>query len=291
MKTYLQFTTEGNLHKWYQDSESVDKKPGWVKVISGEPCAREEGEEDETPKCVSSDKRASMTKSERISAQRRKSAADPNQPEKSGAAKPTYVPTDKPKKKMNEEKDIKGKGSGEKDACYRKVKSRYSVWPSAYASGALVKCRKVGAANWGNTSEDFASSSTRKTYSEFIAEAKKRLKMVSLKHGTSSDSAREIKKSGFKGDEVHTSTNTNTARGFGRRYDKNPSVITMLVPKKKIKEKPEKGASAVKTQGQRGTDALGRKHYSVAMDPEYASKKIVNRSGRVQKPKVPKRFR
>ena len=39
---------------------------------------------------------------------------------------------------------------GEKDACYKKVKSRYSVWPSAYASGALVKCRKVGAANWGN---------------------------------------------------------------------------------------------------------------------------------------------
>jgi len=37
-----------------------------------------------------------------------------------------------------------------KDACYHKVKSRYSVWPSAYASGALVKCRKVGAKNWGN---------------------------------------------------------------------------------------------------------------------------------------------
>jgi len=38
----------------------------------------------------------------------------------------------------------------EKDACYKKVKARYDVWPSAYASGALVKCRKVGAANWGN---------------------------------------------------------------------------------------------------------------------------------------------
>ena len=51
---------------------------------------------------------------------------------------------------VEEGKDIKGKGSGTKDACYHKVKSRYSVWPSAYASGALVKCRKVGAANWGN---------------------------------------------------------------------------------------------------------------------------------------------
>ena len=51
-------------------------------------------------------------------------------------------------------KDKKGKGSGTKDACYHKVKSRYSVWPSAYASGALVKCRKVGAANWGNKSKN-----------------------------------------------------------------------------------------------------------------------------------------
>ena len=40
--------------------------------------------------------------------------------------------------------------AGEKDACYHKVKARYSVWPSAYASGALVKCRKKGAKNWGN---------------------------------------------------------------------------------------------------------------------------------------------
>jgi hypothetical protein len=46
------------------------------------------------------------------------------------------------------------KKEGKKDACYHKVKSRYSVWPSAYASGALVKCRKVGAKNWGTKSED-----------------------------------------------------------------------------------------------------------------------------------------
>ena len=39
------------------------------------------------------------------------------------------------------------------DACTRKVKARYKVWPSAYASGALVQCRKVGAANWGNKSK------------------------------------------------------------------------------------------------------------------------------------------
>jgi len=40
-----------------------------------------------------------------------------------------------------------------KDACYKKVKARYKIWPSAYASGALVQCRKVGAKNWGNKSK------------------------------------------------------------------------------------------------------------------------------------------
>jgi hypothetical protein len=29
-----------------------------------------------------------------------------------------------------------------KDACYKKVKATYKVFPSAYASGAIAKCRK-----------------------------------------------------------------------------------------------------------------------------------------------------
>lgn len=46
-----------------------------------------------------------------------------------------------------------------KDACYSKVRSRYKVWPSAYASGALVQCRKKGAANWGKKSESVGEGS------------------------------------------------------------------------------------------------------------------------------------
>ena len=46
-----------------------------------------------------------------------------------------------------------------KDACYTKVKARYKVFPSAYASGAIAKCRKVGADNWGNSS----AKSSKKT--------------------------------------------------------------------------------------------------------------------------------
>ena len=44
------------------------------------------------------------------------------------------------------ESDKKGSGSGTKDACYKKVKASAKVWPSAYASGRLVQCRKKGAA-------------------------------------------------------------------------------------------------------------------------------------------------
>ena len=43
-----------------------------------------------------------------------------------------------------------------KDACYYKVKASAKVWPSAYASGRLVQCRKKGAANYGNKSESVA---------------------------------------------------------------------------------------------------------------------------------------
>ena len=264
--------SEGSLHKWFSGSKSKDGKGGWVNVTTGGTCASDEPGEG-VPKCVSRSKYESMTPAERRSASRRKKKKDKGQQSKRNAAKPTYVSTDKPKKKktmkdeteftslplvlevpqndaefrlglmfreslekdrgmlfifesndywtfhmkntfipldiafikedgtiesikeldpmnpievgpdsdiryavevnrgwfaengvvvgdrlleeedLTEGKDKKGKGSGTKDACYHKVKSRYSVWPSAYASGALVKCRKVGAANWGNSSK------------------------------------------------------------------------------------------------------------------------------------------
>ena len=82
------------------------------------------------------------------------------------------------------ESDKKGKGSGTKDACYHKVKSRYSVWPSAYASGALVKCRKVGAKNWGNSSkkEEFDYyQMPMKSFGDMVGECWKTHKKVGMK--------------------------------------------------------------------------------------------------------------
>jgi len=141
------------LHDWFGKSKSSDGKSGWVQLggkFAGKPCARQPGQTS-TPKCGSSKMKRALSKDEEEAARRRKNRLDPNQPEKTGGAKPTNVRTEE--MNLQEVKDKPGKGSGKKDACYHKVKSRYSVWPSAYASGALVKCRKVGADNWGTKSE------------------------------------------------------------------------------------------------------------------------------------------
>jgi hypothetical protein len=143
-----------SLRDWFKKSSGKDPKTGrkvkgWVQLggpFAGAPCARQPGQTS-TPKCGSSKMAANLSPEEEEKAFRRKNRQDPNQPQKKNAAKPTNVRT--------EEMDLQEKDkSGKKDACYHKVKSRYSVWPSAYASGALVKCRKVGAANWGTKTEE-----------------------------------------------------------------------------------------------------------------------------------------
>ena len=54
----------------------------------------------------------------------------------------------KAKKGMKVSKSYK-EGGSVKDACYHKVKAGEKVFPSAYASGRIAKCRKMGAANYG----------------------------------------------------------------------------------------------------------------------------------------------
>ena len=77
---------------------------------------------------------------------------------------------DEKRKKKKKKKKKKGK----KDACYHKVKSRYKVWPSAYASGALVKCRKVGAKNWGNSAKESLEIMIEDELSQVLDEKKKK---------------------------------------------------------------------------------------------------------------------
>lgn len=64
----------------------------------------------------------------------------------------------------------KKKKKAKRDACYHKVRSRYDVWPSAYASGALVKCRKVGAKNWGNSKKEGLNEATKDDLDKYTAD-------------------------------------------------------------------------------------------------------------------------
>jgi len=144
---------DSSLRDWFGKSRSSDGKPGWVQLggkYAGKPCAKQPGQTTK-PKCGSSKMKRNLDKDEERAAFNRKQRQDPN-PDRKGKA--INVKT--------EETVIEK--AGEKDACYKKVKSRYSVWPSAYASGALVKCRKVGAANWGNKSESVEYSDWRNDF-------------------------------------------------------------------------------------------------------------------------------
>ena len=102
-------------------------------------------------------------------------AASKSSRSSSSSAKPklrpgeSYMEYSKRMKTQLKKEEVEIKEEGKKDACYHKVKSRYSVWPSAYASGALVKCRKKGAKNWGNKTKkeefsDWKSELTEKCW-------------------------------------------------------------------------------------------------------------------------------
>ena len=152
-----------NLRKWFKDKwVNIGKK----KKGGGHPPCGTSGKKRGYAKCVPKSKAANMTKKQKASATRRKRAAQNKagrggtSSTRGGGKKPINVKT-KAESKMNLESYV-GKmmteaqfdeAAGKKDACYHKVKARYDVWPSAYASGALVKCRKVGAKNWGNKSK------------------------------------------------------------------------------------------------------------------------------------------
>ena len=161
----------GSLHHWFKGSKSKEGKPGWVNVVTGGTCASDKPGEG-TPKCVSSSKRASMTAAERRSAARRKKAADPGQQQKTGAAKPTYVSTDKPKKKMNE--------SQERDHEYSMARSELSTIMSAakrlkskMGKGegnieAWVQSKITKAADYLDSAADYVDSGEMKVKEEFI---------------------------------------------------------------------------------------------------------------------------
>jgi len=159
-----------NLKKWFSDKwVNIGKKD---KSGKHPPCGTS-GKKRGYAKCVPASKAGSMSKKQKQSATRRKRAAQNKanrggtDSTRGGGKKPIRVKTKAENKMKYCQHDECAKVSEhiyeKKDACYSKVKSRYDVWPSAYASGALVKCRKVGAKNWGNKSKKESTNEARGT--------------------------------------------------------------------------------------------------------------------------------
>jgi hypothetical protein len=142
-----------DLRKWFS---KTDPAGDWKRINSkGEvvgPCAREPGEP--KPKCMSRAKRESLTKKERASAVRAKRKHDPD-PERKG--KPINVSNfGKGKISENMEKlDEKNVPTSPDKWARAKAmaKSKFDVYPSAYANGWAAKKYKEMGGSWKSVSE------------------------------------------------------------------------------------------------------------------------------------------
>ena len=160
------------------------------------------------------------------------------------------------------EADKKGKGSGSKDACYHKVKSRYSVWPSAYASGALVKCRKVGAKNWGNSSkkEEFDYyQMPMKSFGDMVGECWKTHKQV----GTKMKGGKVVPNCVPKNEEVAVEDHVKLTGDAQKEYEK----LVKMAGDKNLDMKKRQGADAALTQGGHSSVLNKTKKESVKITP------------------------
>lgn len=159
MTSLREGSDKGGLRGWFEGGgwDRYDSKGNKIGKCGG----RKPGEA--KPKCFSKEKAAALGKKGRAQAVRRKRREDPN-PNRRG--KPIDTPSTKKglkrRKKRESMSDFtdsivkKLQEKTKKDACYHKVKASAKVWPSAYASGRLVQCRKKGASNYGksNSSTD-----------------------------------------------------------------------------------------------------------------------------------------
>jgi|694.fasta_scaffold22577_15 hypothetical protein len=138
-----------DLRNWFNPNHP---EGDWKRVNSkGEvvgDCAREPGEP--KPKCMSKELRSSLTKKEKASAVRRKREEDPN-PERQGA--PINV-TNKVNEDM-EQLDEKNKPTNPElwSKAIAQAKSKFDVYPSAYANGWASKWYKSKGGGWKTVSE------------------------------------------------------------------------------------------------------------------------------------------
>tara|TARA_B100000900_G_scaffold325120_1_gene284913 strand:- start:171 stop:644 length:474 start_codon:yes stop_codon:yes gene_type:complete len=141
----LRKLVQESLRNWF-------KKEDWVRIASdgsiAGPCGTSKNKKN-PDRCLPRAKANSMTKAERAATARKK--------KKAGAKGKTVVPNTKKGKvtKGYTKEDIKNLVAGtvyemkndntimeKDDRCTRIAKRKYDTWPSAYASGAVVRCRR-----------------------------------------------------------------------------------------------------------------------------------------------------
>jgi hypothetical protein len=170
-------------------------------------------------------------------------------------------------KKRRKKRKVKAK-KAKRDACYHKVKRRYKVWPSAYASGALSKCRKVGAANWGNKSKKNESLTEEKemTVSAVKAIFKEKggaLAMQDLKDAFPDASEKEIEEMLDSMKDVGEHEHGDLVRGDGDEIEINEEQLAAIIAeeiesvlnekkKRKLTKKPSSETSLRDWFGRKG---------------------------------------
>jgi hypothetical protein len=142
-----------DLRKWFS---KTDPEGGWKRINSkGEaigPCAREPGEP--KPKCMSNEKRAALSKKERASAVAAKRKHDPN-PERKG--EPINVSNFGKGKISEDMEQLDEKNVPTNPELWSRAKalarSKFDVYPSAYANGWASKWYKGKGGGWKSVSE------------------------------------------------------------------------------------------------------------------------------------------
>ena len=141
---FMRELVQESLRNWF-------KKEDWVRIASdgsiAGPCGTSKNKKN-PDRCLPRAKANSMTKAERAATARKK--------KKAGAKGKTVVPNTKKGKvtKGYTKEDVRNLVVGivnedqekvlmeKDDRCTRIAKRKYDTWPSAYASGAVVRCRR-----------------------------------------------------------------------------------------------------------------------------------------------------
>jgi hypothetical protein len=176
MKTLKGFLQNEDLRQWFNKSHP---KGDWKRINSkGEvvgPCAREPGEA--KPKCMSKEKRAQLSKKERAAAVRAKRKHDPN-PERKGA--PINV-SSYGKGKLSEDMELNEKNKPTNPKLWSRAvslaRSKFDVYPSAYANGWASKWYKSKGGGWRSVKEE---REPMKSFKQYINEVNDKEDVITL---------------------------------------------------------------------------------------------------------------